>query len=191
MSAASPSPTTPHAVAPANPRITVLVSMLLETWDEGRSPTYFPRTTPLKAGARDEAGIQWAGYGPGEGIWRLMRTIESHGIKATAFCNGLAAERCPDAVERLAAGGHEIAAHGWAQNEYLYEQGRDGQAAPSSARSRHLRVSAAGGPRAGSHQSTVAMRTRPGCSRRPASPGTATCSTRVHRASKRMQTCKT
>jgi peptidoglycan/xylan/chitin deacetylase (PgdA/CDA1 family) len=103
--------------------------MLLETWDEGRSPTYFPRTTPLKAGARDEAGIQWAGYGPGEGIWRLMRTIESHGIKATAFCNGLAAERCPDAVERLAAGGHEIAAHGWAQNEYLYEQGRDGQAA--------------------------------------------------------------
>ncbi len=109
--------------------MTVLVSVLLETWDEGRSPTYFPRTTPLKAGARDEAGIQWAGYGPREGIWRLMRTVEAHGIKATAFCNGLAAERCPDAVARLAAGGHEIAAHGWAQNEYLYEQGVQGQAA--------------------------------------------------------------
>jgi ribosomal protein S18 acetylase RimI-like enzyme len=111
------------------PRITVLVSVLLETWDEGRSPTYFPRTTPLKAGARDEAGIQWAGYGPREGIWRLMRIVESHGLQATAFCNGLAATRCPEAVARLAAGGHDIAAHGWAQNEYLYEQGADGQAA--------------------------------------------------------------
>ncbi len=129
MSSPASSPTTAQAVPGSKPRITVLMSVLLETWDEGRSPTYFPRTTPLKAGARDEAGIQWAGYGPREGIWRLMRTVESHGLKATAFCNGLAAERCPGAVERLAAGGHEIAAHGWAQNEYLYEQGLEGQAA--------------------------------------------------------------
>ena len=114
---------------PDGARVAVLVSVLLETWAEGRSPTYFPRTTPLKAGTRDDAGIQWSQYGPGEGIWRLMRIVESQGIAATAFCNGLSAEQYPDAVARLASGGHEIAAHGFAQSEYLHEQGPAGQAA--------------------------------------------------------------
>ena len=106
---------------PNNARTAVLVSVLLETWAEGRSPTYFPRTTPLKAGARDVAGIQWSEYGGKEGIWRLMRTIGRNGRRATAFCNGLSAERYPDAVAQMTRAGHEVAAHGYAQSEYLHE----------------------------------------------------------------------
>ena len=32
---------------PKGHRVAVVVSVLLETWSEGKSPTYFPRTTPL------------------------------------------------------------------------------------------------------------------------------------------------
>jgi peptidoglycan/xylan/chitin deacetylase (PgdA/CDA1 family) len=106
---------------PNNARTAVLVSVLLETWADGRSPTYFPRTTPLKAGARDVAGIQWSEYGGKEGVWRLMRIIERNQIRATGFCNGLSAERYPEAVSQLVRSGHDIAAHGYAQSEYLYE----------------------------------------------------------------------
>ncbi|MSQ70065.1 MAG: hypothetical protein EXR27_02090 [Betaproteobacteria bacterium] len=112
---------------PNNARIAVLTSMLLETWAEGRSPTYFPRTTPLKAGTRDVAGIQWSEYGGKEGVWRLMRTLERNGRRATAFCNGLSAERYPDAIAQMARAGHEVAAHGYAQNEYLCEMDAAGQ----------------------------------------------------------------
>ena len=32
---------------PKGHRVAVVVSVLLETWSEGKSPSYFPRTTPL------------------------------------------------------------------------------------------------------------------------------------------------
>lgn len=33
---------------PKGARVAVLVSVLLEAWSDGKSPSYFPRTTPLK-----------------------------------------------------------------------------------------------------------------------------------------------
>jgi peptidoglycan/xylan/chitin deacetylase (PgdA/CDA1 family) len=104
---------------PEGKRIAVLVSLLLESWSEGRSPTYFPRTTPLKPGAIDHAGIEWSSYGGREGIWRLMRVLDRAGMKATIFANSLAAERFPDAVRQAVASGHDIGAHGEAQDRYL------------------------------------------------------------------------
>jgi peptidoglycan/xylan/chitin deacetylase (PgdA/CDA1 family) len=104
---------------PEGKRIAVLVSLLLESWSEGRSPTYFPRTTPLKPGAIDHAGIEWSNYGGREGIWRLMRVLDRAGVKATIFTNSLAAERFPDAVRQAVASGHDIGAHGEAQDRYL------------------------------------------------------------------------
>ena len=38
---------------PNDKRIAVIVSVLLESWSEGKHPAYFPRTTPLKPGAAD------------------------------------------------------------------------------------------------------------------------------------------
>lgn len=38
----------------------VLVSIPFETWSDGKGPSYFPRTTPLKPGTVDRGAIQWA-----------------------------------------------------------------------------------------------------------------------------------
>jgi polysaccharide deacetylase family protein (PEP-CTERM system associated) len=43
----------------------------------------------------------------------LLRLLEEADQKATFFTLGWVAERAPELVRRLAAGGHEIASHGW------------------------------------------------------------------------------
>lgn len=55
-------------------------------------------------------------YGPLTGVPRLLRLLDSHGIRATFFVPGFTAHRYPDVVRRIAAAGHEIAHHG-----YLHE----------------------------------------------------------------------
>ena len=104
---------------PNGKRMAVLVGVLLENWAEGKSPTYFTRTTPLKPGAIDHAGAQWAQYGGREGIWRLLRVLDACGMHATAFCNALSAELYPDAISEIVRSGHDVAAHGYSQDQYL------------------------------------------------------------------------
>ncbi len=43
---------------------------------------------------------------------RLLDLFAQHGVKATFFVLGWVAERHPDLVRRIAAGGHELASHG-------------------------------------------------------------------------------
>ena len=106
---------------PNGKRTAVLVSVLFESWSEGRSPSYFPRTTPLKAGATDYGGLQWAEYAGREGIWRLTRVLQQYDAHAKVFCSGRSGEIFPDAVKHAAKQGHDIAGHGYVQNEvYSY-----------------------------------------------------------------------
>ena len=86
---------------PEGRRVAVIVSVLLETWSEGKAPSYFPRTTPNKPGIPDIAGINWSTYGGKEGVWRLGRILDEVGLKATLFCNGRSAELYPDAVSTI------------------------------------------------------------------------------------------
>ena len=106
---------------PNGARVAVLVSVLLEAWADGRSPGYFPRTTPLKAGQTDRAGSRWSEYGGKEGIWRLVKILDNRGVKASVFCNALAAERYPDAIKQIVGSGHRVQGHGYAQNQYLMD----------------------------------------------------------------------
>jgi peptidoglycan/xylan/chitin deacetylase (PgdA/CDA1 family) len=55
-------------------------------------------------------------YGPLTGVPRLLRLLDSHGIRATFFVPGYTARRYPDVIRSIAAAGHEIAHHG-----YLHE----------------------------------------------------------------------
>ena len=112
---------------PRGKRIAVLVSVLLETWSEGKSPTYFTRTTPLKPGAVDLAGRQWAEFGGREGIWRLIRTLDACQMRASIFVNGLSAETYPDAVRQAVKSGHVVEGHGWAQDQYFMDFNPDQQ----------------------------------------------------------------
>ena len=92
---------------------------MVETWSPGHWPTYFTRTTPLRSGTLDLAGINWSQYGGREGIWRLLYVLNSHGIKGTIQLNGKSAELYPDVVKAAVAAGHAIVAHGYYQNELL------------------------------------------------------------------------
>ena len=112
---------------PNGKRVAVLVSVLLETWAEGKSPTYFPRTTPLKAGTPDLPGREWSQYGANEGVYRIVSILDRGGVRGTVFANGLSAETYSDLVRAIAKSGHRVQGHGWAQNEYLLDFGDDEQ----------------------------------------------------------------
>ena len=47
------------------------------------------------------------------GMDRLLALLERHGVLATFFILGWIAKHHPDLVRRIAAGGHEVASHGW------------------------------------------------------------------------------
>src|SRR5215213_6497283 len=104
---------------PDGRRVAVVVSVLLETWSEGKSPTYFPRTTPLRSGHVDLAGINWSRYGGNEGIWRLTRILSELNVPATLFCNGRSAEVWPEAVANFVKSGRDLAGHGYLQDQTL------------------------------------------------------------------------
>jgi hypothetical protein len=70
---------------PGGRRVAVIVSLLLESWSEGKAPSYFPRTTPLKEGVADLAGVSWSQFGGNEGIWRLTRILNEFEIAGTLF----------------------------------------------------------------------------------------------------------
>jgi peptidoglycan/xylan/chitin deacetylase (PgdA/CDA1 family) len=112
---------------PQGERIAVVVSVLLETWSDGKSPSYFPRTTPLAPGQKDVAGINWSHFGGKEGIWRLARILKDTGTPATLFCNGRSAELWPEAVAAFARAGHDVAGHGYLQDQTLFSMTPDGE----------------------------------------------------------------
>jgi peptidoglycan/xylan/chitin deacetylase (PgdA/CDA1 family) len=119
----------PTASFPDGRRTAVLVSVLLESWAPGKWPTYFTRTTPLKPSAIDHAGIEWSEFGGREGIWRILRVLGRAKVKATIFANALSAERFPDAVRTAVRAGHDVAGHGWSQDQYLSDMTPDEQQA--------------------------------------------------------------
>jgi peptidoglycan/xylan/chitin deacetylase (PgdA/CDA1 family) len=57
------------------------------------------------------------------GATRLFDMLRARGLKATVFVPGAEAQAHRKLVERIAADGHEIAAHGWAMEDYLAEAG--------------------------------------------------------------------
>ncbi len=100
-------------------RIAVLVSVMFETWTEGRAPGYSPMTTPLKGGTIDRHGISWSEYGGKTGIWRIIRTLDEFGVQATVCVSGRSVEVFPEAVKELHRRGHEVAGHSYTQDTLL------------------------------------------------------------------------
>jgi putative urate catabolism protein len=52
-------------------------------------------------------------YGSRAGVWRVLRLFERFGFPLTVFAVGMAVERYPEAVQAMAAAGHEICSHGY------------------------------------------------------------------------------
>ncbi|MCX7151571.1 MAG: polysaccharide deacetylase family protein, partial [Proteobacteria bacterium] len=104
---------------PDGARIAVMVTVMFEAWPEGKGPPYGPMASGLREGTLDLQSVAWAHYGGRTGIWRLLRILDGFGVKATVAANAVAIERFPEAGKAIAAGGHEIAGHSYAQNMFM------------------------------------------------------------------------
>jgi len=96
--------------------LAVAVSVMLEGWTDDSAPGIGPMGNPLKPGVLDLQARSWAEYGPKTGSYRLLDLLEAAGVRAVWYTSGIVADRYPDLLADIAAGGHAVAAHGWAQN---------------------------------------------------------------------------
>ena len=97
---------------PNGAQLVISFSMQFETGgqpDGAESPFSgkpLPKETP------DMPANSWFRYGAKEGIYRMLKLWEKHGIHVTSHVVGEAAIKYPEVAKAIARGGHEIAAHG-------------------------------------------------------------------------------
>ena len=70
-------------------------------------------TSVVPEGRPDPGLAQTFAYGTRTGAWWMMEALRRHGIPATLFVCGRAAERAAPVLSALVAHGHEAACHGW------------------------------------------------------------------------------
>ena len=100
---------------PGGRGIAVVFNVALEGWSTGIGPGIGPMGNPLPAGTFDTNAVSWGNYGAVRGATRLLRVLDRAGVPASWMVSGVIAERVPDTVRAVAAAGHEIVAHGYAQ----------------------------------------------------------------------------
>jgi peptidoglycan/xylan/chitin deacetylase (PgdA/CDA1 family) len=104
---------------PNNEKIAFGVCVAFEAFEKQSQVNYI-----ATKGERDLYSLSYGDYGWKSGIWRLLGLFDEYGIKTSVGTSGLAAERNPDVIQLLVAEGHEIVAHGWANDVYTKELGR-------------------------------------------------------------------
>lgn len=104
---------------PNGKRIAVAVTVMYETWAEGKAPNYSVQTTHLKPGTVDLAGRAWSTYGARVGVWRVVRTLDRLQIPGTFFTNARCAELYPDTVTQIVRSGHDVGGHNYTQDALL------------------------------------------------------------------------
>ena len=118
---------TQHLTWPNSKKIAVSVTVMFETWSEGTAPTYSVQTTQLRPGTADHAGKAWSTYGGRVGVWRLIRMLDRLQIPGTFLTNARCVEEYPDAVKQIVTSGHDLAAHGYTQDQLLSYMTPDAQ----------------------------------------------------------------
>jgi peptidoglycan/xylan/chitin deacetylase (PgdA/CDA1 family) len=106
----------PSWLWPGGQRIAVVFNVCLEAWSDGKAPGISPMGNPLPAGTLDTMAISCAAYGAKIGIYRLLDAFRRHGAKASVMVNAVLAERSPEAIQAVVAGGHEVHSHSYAMD---------------------------------------------------------------------------
>jgi peptidoglycan/xylan/chitin deacetylase (PgdA/CDA1 family) len=75
--------------------------------------------TTERSDGHNPFSLSYGEYGAHVGVWRLLQMLEDEGVKASVAINGLAAERYPEAVAAMVAGGHEPVGHAWANDRLM------------------------------------------------------------------------
>lgn len=109
----------PKLAWPNGNRVAVAVTVMYETWAEGKAPNYSVQATHLKPGTVDLAGHAWSTYGCRVGVWRVIRTLDRLQIPGTFFTNARCAEIAPDTVKQIIKSGHDIGGHNYTQDALL------------------------------------------------------------------------
>lgn len=78
-------------------------------------------TQEKTGGKKDHFSLSYADYAFKSGVWRILDMLDELKISASVSTNGLAAEQHPEIVKTLVREGHEIVAHGWANDEVTRE----------------------------------------------------------------------
>ena len=104
---------------PDGKRIAVTMTAMLETWSEGKPPPYGVQATPLRPGTVDHGGIAWGSYGGKVGVWRIIELMSRNGMRGTFCVNARCAELYPEAVAQIVKSGHDVAGHGYVQDQPL------------------------------------------------------------------------
>ncbi|MFB7629666.1 polysaccharide deacetylase family protein [Streptomyces sp. NPDC056149] len=95
---------------PGGARIAFYVGVNIEHYQVDRpSTSIFPGTTGLTP---DPLNYGWRDYGPRVGIWRLMESLDRHGIRASVLLNSDVGERYPQIIEAGRARNWTWLAHG-------------------------------------------------------------------------------
>jgi len=100
---------------PGGRLVAVVFNVAYEAWSDGKAPGIGPMGNPLPANVFDTNALSWGNYGAVRGIERLLKALDRVKLKASVMVSGVLAERTPDTVQAIAAAGHEIVAHGYAQ----------------------------------------------------------------------------
>jgi peptidoglycan/xylan/chitin deacetylase (PgdA/CDA1 family) len=101
---------------PGGRHVAVVFGVAYEAWSDGKAPGLSPMGNPLPPGAFDSNALSWGRYGQQDGIERLLRILDRTGHKASVMVSGILAERAPAQVKAIAAAGHEVVAHSYAQD---------------------------------------------------------------------------
>jgi peptidoglycan/xylan/chitin deacetylase (PgdA/CDA1 family) len=104
---------------PGDARIAVVITCLWENWSGDKGPPFSVQTTSLKPGTHDRAAMTWGHYGTRNGVWRLLKILDTHRVPATFVANAHSMELSPRAVEQALKSGHEIAAHSYTQDALM------------------------------------------------------------------------
>lgn len=104
---------------PGGKRIAVAVTAMLEAWTDGTAPPYSVQASAGKPGVVDRAGIAWASYGGKVGVYRVIKLMSENDIRCTFCVSGRCAEIYPDAVAQIVKSGHDIAGHGYLQDQRM------------------------------------------------------------------------
>jgi peptidoglycan/xylan/chitin deacetylase (PgdA/CDA1 family) len=104
---------------PDGKRIAVAVTAMLETWSDGKAPPYGVQASGHNVRGVDHSGIAWGNYGGKVGVWRVVSLLNRHRVRGTFCVNARCAEIFPEAVAAIAQHGHEVAGHGYVQDQLL------------------------------------------------------------------------
>jgi len=117
-----------EAYWPNGARLAVSVSMQFEAGGQPVSGAGGPITEPIEGGLPDLPTNSYFDYGPNEGVPRMLRLWDKHGIKVSSFMIGEAVDKHAALAAEVARRGHECCAHGrhW-QNQYTLPRDEERQ----------------------------------------------------------------